>query len=255
MKITFTFAFFLLGGLAAQAQTFFQPAFGNNERAILKGRNYVFFGHATAEFDQDHSSEPGTRRLLAFAQAHNIPTIAGVQESAFASEREAADYFVRGSEITYVLNSYAGQHELSFPQLDNMFFSGGNITLCLCEGVRDVVRGTRVSTKHPVNLILVRDAIYDWSSSFDPITENSMDEFITQYLLPSFRCPGQNWYNFPNMVLSDIKMTVFFDGMKVKDYDLEPNDGIPLEKLAKTINLRFTTSQRLQGEYPTLVGN
>jgi hypothetical protein len=204
----------------------------------------VFFSHATSFWDWDSSSLAGTRRLLEFARENAITTIAAVHGGALQSASVAEQYFIRGSEVNYVVVSEAGQHKLSFPNARNIYLAGGNLTLCLCEAIRDTVRGT-VATSEALNIILVKDAIYDWDSGLDPITQSQLEKFVSGFFIPSFNCPWQNYYQFPPMRLSDFKLEVFFGGKFFKAYDLEPGDATPLEDLEKSIRVHFSHSSEL----------
>ncbi len=234
----------LLSAPLAYAQAVFRADIANNQEVRLEGTTHVLFSHATAYWDYDSSSRAGVRALLAFANRHRYPTLAAVHEAAINNPSDAELYFVRPGETTRVLNSEAGQHRLSFPQARHVFIAGGNLTLCLCEAIRDVVRGTR-QTAGTLNLVLVRDAIYDWDGNLDPIGREDVDSFVHSYFMPSFRCPGQNWYGFPQQRLSDTKLHVTFDSQPVADYDLEPGDAIPTERLRRSINAHFILSSGL----------
>lgn len=236
---------FLLSPLLVQAQVF-KANFGNNELVYLHGHDYAVFSHATSFWDQDRSSYAGVRNLLAFARAKNLYTINSVSTDALTDSENASQYFVRPGETQFVLASFAGQHKLRIPTARNIYISGGNLTLCLCEAVRDFVRGSKISKRViPLNLHLVYDAIYDWDATLDPVLdEKRLVDFVNKYFLPSFSCPDQNWYNFKQLKLAGIKMNLFLNGKPIESrlFDQSPTNPT----ITNSINVNFVRSTALK---------
>ncbi|HXH29855.1 MAG TPA: hypothetical protein VNJ01_03515 [Bacteriovoracaceae bacterium] len=249
-KITIVSLLLFTSNLYAQV---FLPEFQDNEVKILYEHNYVIISHATRKWDEDDSSRAGVQALARFANLFRITSLAAVHEGATTDPREAGDYFVSQKDVNHVYVSGAGQHKIRYVQARNIFIAGGNLTLCLCETIRDIVRGARIPRQRPLNLYLVQDAIYDWDSSFDPITANTVDRFVASYILPDFLCPDQNWYNFPPVRLNKVKLAIYNENRLLKTYDLTPNDQVPLNQLSKTINIKIISSKNLQRAYAELI--
>ena len=223
----------------------FKPDMQENVEVTMPASAYVIFSHSSSFYDQDSSSAAGVRALLKFAQKFNIETIASVDSDAVNIKESAKNYFITDDEVNYVLLSEAGQHKLSFPNASRIYLAGGNLALCLCEAMRDVVRGVKWDRIEPFRLILVKDAIYDWSKNYDPITLPTLNAFLAKFIIPHFKCPLQNWYGFPELKMRDVKLLVFFDGQHFSDFDLEPNDDISIENLKNSIELDFVDSSEL----------
>lgn len=234
--------FFLFIPLFSLAQ-FDRVNINNNQEYIFEGDQYIFIGHATSKWDLDKSSKNGVRNLIKFGAEKNIEIIAGVHGEAFRSKAEADKYFLAQSDVNYILLSEAGQHKISFTNASKVFFAGGNITLCLCEGIRDVIRGSKGLYDQEINLYVVRDAVYDWEEEYDPMKKTSVDQFIKNFIIPSFKCPWQNWYDFPNMELSNIKINTYYDKIYLNSYDLNPDDEISTESLKHQLNIHFILSK------------
>lgn len=76
-----------------------------------------------------------------------------------------------------------------------------------------------------------------------------MEGFIERFFVPSFYCPLQNWFDTPRLILPDVALSLFYDQEWIRDYDLEPKDTTPLEKLEKKIHVHFV----LSSEVPALL--
>lgn len=241
MKLLLLGAFLLSSALHAQV---FHKDYDNNEVAALNEENYVIISHATSFWDEDSSSKAGVRNMVKFANEERITSLAAVHEDALNNEADAAKYFVKQTDVNYVYLSDAGQHKFQFPNIKNAFVGGGNLTLCLCETIRDIVRGAKHN--NGLNMVLVKDAIYDWEKSYDNISEEFIDQFVVKFFIPHFLCPWQNWHDFPDMKMDGLRLDVYSESKLVKGYDLEPSDSVPLEKLEKIVNVRFVSSQNLK---------
>jgi len=225
----------------------FHKDFDNNEAAELNEENYVIISHATSFWDKDKSANEGVRNMVTFATDARVTSLAAVHEDALNDPEVAAQYYVTQSDVNYVYMSDAGQHKFRFPRLKNAIIGGGNLTLCLCETIRDVVRGAKKN--EDLNLVLVKDAIYDWEDDYDNITEDFIDKFVTAFFIPHFACPWQNWHNFPALQMKGLRLDIYSESKLIKKYDLEPGDEIPLEKLTKAVNVRFVSSKNLKSTF------
>lgn len=239
----------LLLSFAANAQVFTKD-YDNNEVASLNEENYVIISHATSFWDEDSSSKAGVRNMVKFANDERITSLAAVHEDALNNEADAAKYFVTQSDVNYVYFSDAGQHKFQFPNIKNAFVGGGNLTLCLCETIRDIVRGAKKNEN--LNMVLVKDAIYDWETTYDNISEEFIDQFVVKFFIPHFLCPWQNWHDFPDMKMDGLRLDVYSEAKLVKKYDLEPGDSVPLEKLDKAVNVRFVSSKNLKSTFKAI---
>ena len=155
---------------SAQAQ-FSIPDIANNEMQTLHEESYVFITHGTSIWDWSGTTRRGINRLIKFAHKTNIPVIAAVHSEAFSQESQSSLYYFKPESVDVLLESQSGQHKIKFPNLKKIYFGGGNITYCLCESIRDIVRG--IDKYDDVELIFVRDAIYDSEPSYAPMEKTA----------------------------------------------------------------------------------
>lgn len=134
----------------------------NNQEHVFSGEFYSIVSHVSGGegqyvYDRAHLTEPGVQAPVEFSTRNAIPSIGIVSENG----GPAAQFF-RPNQVTYVAQSHGGQHRFSFPDIKTVFIGGGNLSLCLCEVIRDVIRrSARQSQK--LKIVLVTDAIYDWT--------------------------------------------------------------------------------------------
>lgn len=211
-------------------------------KRVLEGSNYIIISHATSYWDKDSSSRLGVQNLIQFGKDKRVPIIALVHEEAAKNKKSAKKYFIKDRQADLVVASTAGQHRLEFPRAHKIFISGGNLTLCLCEAIRDTARK---ASEKDIEIFLVRDAIYDYKRMYDPIEKESVESFIEGFFIPNFECPWQNFFRYPLPVMEDTKLIAHFDNELIGEYDLMPFNDLMLRDLSKEIKIHFINSTDL----------
>lgn len=143
----------------------FKPDVANDQEYIYDGQVYSIISHADDGWDAERVSFPGAYGLIEFSKAHNIPSIGII------SSYGGGDQAFEQKDVTHVVDSSGGQHHLKFPNAREFYVSGGNLSYCLCEAIRDLARGTNGTTvTKPVIFNLVTDGVYDdnyqWPDDF-----------------------------------------------------------------------------------------
>jgi hypothetical protein len=140
--------------------------------------------------------------------------------------------FYKPNQVSFIVESDAGQHKFKFATAKSFLIGGGNLSLCLCELLRDLIRGTDAASQKPLNLFLVSDAIYDdhiylpsgiIPKSYPKFTLSDMmreprmtDEILRKYIEhrvigredQNF-CPGQNVFHFPAVDKKSITFQIY----------------------------------------------
>jgi hypothetical protein len=185
---------------------------------------YVLINHPSSDANKQKNTKAAIQELARDAKDRKIPSVL-VAES-FDSRKEpiaqGGQYFLKSEDVTDLLQSMYGAHNLLFPNLRRMVFSGGNLELCLCEAIRDVSRGAQFGAK-PIRFDLVTDAIYTFADDTKPVpitipfsqmvssmTDAQLTEFFETKIFrvgPNQFCGGQqsNMLHAPG----DIKVSDF----------------------------------------------
>ena len=204
----------------------YRPHFINNEEYTFTGDMYTFVSHAVDGWDAKKLTYPGVQSLLSFSKKHIITTFGVV--SKYGGE---GLQFYTPNEVSFLVESDAGQSKFKFTKAKNFLIGGGNLSLCLCELLRDLVRSTAASSTQPLNLFLVSDAIYDdvtyWPYPQPSQTQpkftlrsivnqpNMTDEIVFEYIerrvigTGANFCPGQNVFRFPQVDKNSVTFKVF----------------------------------------------
>ncbi|MFN7729873.1 MAG: hypothetical protein ACK5P7_12015 [Bdellovibrio sp.] len=191
--------------------------FSNDEQYTMNADLYTIVSHVDSGWDQERVSFAGSKRLVNFSKDKVITRFG------FISSYGGGDQGFSQDEMTFVADSVAGSHKLSFSQPKGFYIAGGNLTLCLCEVLRDLIHGTeKASTAQTQNFFLVSDAIYDDVSYFPPeLTRTSngakfnllqleqttglTDAILTDYIQTrvvgkrGLFCEGQNYFQHANI--------------------------------------------------------
>jgi hypothetical protein len=218
-----------------------------NAEHTFESELVVFSGHSTQFWDRSRKTENATRALLRLGRTAGATNIATAAKHMMDDPAIVNWHYFINEPIDALVHSRAGQHDLKFPNLKHIFFLGGNMGRCLCEGIRDVVRGfTEVSTQDDVNLYIVKDGTYDSYPAFSPMRKDAVKDFVQKFYVPSFNCPLQNWNLKPRMHLKDWALKLYYGGEHLMTYDLEPKDTNALETLTHMINLHFIESREAE---------
>lgn len=207
--------------------------FQNDQVYRFEGSIYSIISHVDDGWDQDRVSFEGSRRLIDYSKRN------GITSFGFISSYGGGAQVFGQKDVNFVVNSESGSHHFQFPNGRTFLIAGGNMSLCLCEVLRDIILGTAVSTvKTGIDIVLVTDAIYD-ASSYWPSYMNGKaapsgtkfvledmnsakdDHFLAEYLemrvlgrYGSF-CPGQNYFNHDNVDAGDYTFELYRGTRKV----------------------------------------
>ena len=195
----------------------FRANIKQNEEMIMPEKAYTFLNHSTADWDDKRLTESTVLRMVDFSKHHHMPSIATVHTDAFLNQfKEASFYFISNQTVDYVMHSDGGHHRLKFPNAKAIMVGGGNLHLCLCESIRDIVNGL-MPLKENKQIFIVHEATFDRDFSKLPETENEMSQFVDEYFFPDFACPLQVATDFGPIDTKDVNMKFFFHGKLLKE--------------------------------------
>ena len=201
----------------------YRPNFINNEPYVFKGDMYTFFSHSVGGWDKQGVTKPGVQKLIEFSKRHMITSFGVVSK-----------YGGDGLQFYRPNQSDAGQHKFKFATAKSFLIGGGHLSQCLCELLRDLIRGTDAASPKPLNLFLVSDAIYD-DHVFLPyginpktypkftlsdlvrqprMTNEILRKYIERHVIgrddQNF-CPGQNAFHFQPIDKKSITFQIYRD--------------------------------------------
>ena len=168
IKFFLFYLIFLSFTTVGQDASFGKPDITEEDVEVYdSNKYYVIFNHATREWDYSLASKDGALKLFRIInkKPEKFESFVFAEANAFhgnvsyGEEYDSQAYYIKGLEADHALLSSAGAHKLSFPNSQILIIAGGNLTLCLCQTIRDSIRGSNNSL--PLNLVLVTDAIYD----------------------------------------------------------------------------------------------
>jgi hypothetical protein len=144
--------------------------FSNDEQYTMNGNLYTIVSHVDSGWDQGRVSFEGSKQLVNFSKDKVITRFGFISTYGGGVQSFSQD------EMTFVADSAAGSHKLSFSQPKGFYIAGGNLTLCLCEVLRDLIHGTeKASTAQTQNFFLVSDGVYDDVSYFPSQLTTTVD--------------------------------------------------------------------------------
>lgn len=225
------------------------PHLGENEEFSVDQENIVFVGHATEFWDGTaRKSEPATRKLIKMGRENNYHIIATAAEHMMSDVFLAQQHYFQQEEIDLLVTSRPGAHRLQFPNLKNIFFVGGNLNRCLCEGIRDVAIGLyQNSDFSEVNFYLVTDGIYAAYNPYSPIVEPQVAvDFSRSFFTPAFKCPLQNWgrATLKRVKMPEVQLNIYWGDQLIENLAAEKSDKTPVQD--KIINIRYIHSSDLE---------
>lgn len=208
--------------------------FQNDEVYRFDGPIYSIISHVDDGWDVDRVSFEGSRRLIQYSRKN------GITSFGFISSYGGGAQVFGQKDVNFIVNSEAGSHKFQFPNGRTFLVAGGNMSLCLCEVLRDIILGTQVSNvKGGIDIVLVTDGVYDatsyWPSQLngkpapggskfvlEDMNSSKDDRFIAEYLeqrvlgRDGVFCPGQNYYNHDNVDANDYTFELYRGKRKVK---------------------------------------
>jgi hypothetical protein len=185
-------------GNYASAQSLFKPEVGDNEAHSFQGTHILYINHASALWDSNKTSSDAIKELLSIVKSSGkFQTFAAVHSPSTTYLPAAKDYFVQPEDVDHTVLSSTGAHRLSFSEAKVIAFGGGNLSMCLCEAMRDIIRND-VQTV-PAKIVLVKETIFDDSLYPNKYRQSS---------------PLQSWNSF-NLaeilsVMDDYSITEYF---------------------------------------------
>ena len=112
----------------------------------------TFITHPHPEFDDNRVTKPYLEGFLSEVRRFNYPTFLMAHFKDLKSS-----YFVKDGEFHFPIHSSAGGHNISMPNIKTVIAAGGNLDLCLCNTIRDILKH---SSSEKINIVLATDAIY-----------------------------------------------------------------------------------------------
>ena len=261
----------------AIAQPFKKPeTIETKSKVYANKKHFVIFNHTTSFWDELKSSREGTLELLKKIKSNprKYESILVADNSAFKNKESATGYYIKDTDVDHIVNSDSGRHKLDFPQSEIVIFSGGNLSMCLCESIRDVIR-IKANSHRILDIVLVEDAIYDYTEFansnglrnyftnehenfkkiLDEMSEKKIKDFFSVQVMGLWKsqmCPVQDTsdrnivdpkhYRFVLIRAGSIigvtgsgKKTVNVHMTSVKDFDLRIK-GIEARRQSDTLN-------------------
>lgn len=174
---SFIFSIWISLSAAAGIHPDYKPVYAPNEAAIFSGQIYTIINHAVGGWDPERITYPGVQKLVAFSKDKWITRFGLV--SAYGGN--GPQHFAP-DDVNFIVESPGGSHRITFPQAQAFLMAGGNLSMCLCEAIRDVIRGVLTSQVPLVRIFLVEDAIYD-HDGFWPVGLPQISHFGDKFLL------------------------------------------------------------------------
>jgi hypothetical protein len=216
------------------------PPIRENRVVHMPGQVYAAVVHAQPRFESSETIVEGARALIDFARSRGIPSLAVVNNTAERYYRYQAngtyldERFIWLDNASRYIESHAGQHRLNFPNARDFILGGGQLSWCLCEFLRDTIRGARPTQGRTLRLVLVTDAIYD-SQEFGAMNmqrfiEQNGNSAIQRVLLEKVLgnnkheiCHQQNFYGFPNLFARNYNFRFLVGDDVIGGTEIRPN--------------------------------
>lgn len=220
--------FLLNSNAIAQVLPDYSVVIANNEKNTYSRQGFAFIVHSSEIWDVQKTTMAGTKRFIQFIK-NNTLTSFGIVSPNGGPIRP----FFEPQDLDYIMQSDAGQHRLEFPNARALFFAGGHLSLCLCETIRDSIRG---KWQNPLFVFLVSDAIYDDTEKFgnspslrspkftleDLVNAAPSSSSISEYFARKIFgengkpfCPEQNWYKLPDLDKTSLGFSLYVGTQKI----------------------------------------
>ena len=157
---------FISSAFAASEPFIFDVKLGQKDE--LPDSRYLVLNHSSSWWDRTESTKDATGQLIQNLSTQSLKSIALISPSAAykESDHSSDSYYFSNQEVDIKVASDSGMHRLLFPNVSSLLFAGGNFTSCLCEAIRDSIRGADINQER-LKIILLTDAIYDNSSRYE----------------------------------------------------------------------------------------
>lgn len=213
-----------------------------DHKAELKDSKYLYLNHSASYWDWEFHSLSAVEDLLIFSKQHKWTSIGAVNGDAFLAPDIAKSYYFNGQQVDYVQHSDWGAHRLEFPDAKQIIVGGGNISVCLCESLRDTVRGL-INNKNDVEILMVREAIFDTDFYGMPATAEEFKKFVAEFYLPNFPCPSYTSSEYSPLsesFLTQNSLNIYYDQTLLTQPD---------SSAKRKINIRFVSLEKVKQLY------
>lgn len=140
----------------------FKPDWQETEPIRTDVKSAVMITHSSYEWDENEKSKSGM--ILLLDQLKQFP---GLPVFILDTNNERIDrHFALPGQFDFYVKSTGGAHAISMPHSQRLIFAGGNLTQCLCETFRDVIRNSQPSEHLVKELIFIKDATYLWIEDY-----------------------------------------------------------------------------------------
>ena len=166
---------FIISAFAASEPFVFDVNLG--QKYELPDNRYLVLNHSSSWWDRSESTKDATEQLIHNLSNQSLKSIALIGPSAAnkGSDHSSESYYFSNQEIDIKVASDSGMHRLQLPNVSSLLFAGGNFTSCLCEAIRDSIRGADINQER-LKIILLSDAIYDNSSRYEKYQKSSVSK-------------------------------------------------------------------------------
>ncbi len=183
----------------------------------LKQKPLLFLTHHSAAYDPAGVAERGGKSALDSFLASKLPVFY-LYSFRFASEStfRFLDYYKKFAGV----ESEGGENTLRYKGGRNFFFTGGHLSMCLCETIRDTVRNvTDASPTEPTHFYFINEGIYDVGKNLKDHAKTYLqkgqgyeqlilDMIIRNSTTPNSLICGQNWKKQPEVFIKDFTIEV-----------------------------------------------
>jgi hypothetical protein len=198
---------------------------GDDAVVDLQEKPLLFLTHHSTVYDPPGVAAAGARAAMDAFLAAGDPVfyLYSFRFAASDTFQFLDDYFARFTAV----ESEGGENKLRYRGGRAFFFTGGHFSMCLCETIRDTLRGvTDASMTEATHFYFVEDGIYDVGQTLaahaaayrgrgDGQAELVRDRLVSQAGDTPFFCT-QNWRAQPELPLDDYTIDVIdVDGRAV----------------------------------------
>jgi hypothetical protein len=216
-----------------------------NAEIVMKDKVYLLINHAAELWDPQRTTEKTVHSYLSWAREKKITSIATVHGETYVMPELESWYFINNDNVDLIMHSDNGQHKLRFPKAKAIVVGGGNLSVCLCETLRDVVAGMSSSSEDR-EILLVKEMVYDFDFFGMPSTRARLLELIDQYFLPNFPCPVQTFTGFGPIDLSKFRIEFYENSELIRAQGATGSPAIRI-RLLKDAAVRTMIDQILKG--------
>lgn len=224
----------------------FQPTLDSGDKTSFSQSRVFFATHSAFRWDE------GLTKKSMQKITNNIEGFYGLKVGVGLSSMSSKSFNYNINKMDVLLSSGGGAHNLSFPNANEIFFTGGYLDQCLCESVRDVLTGLDFS-KGEKSIYFINEGTYLLDDSSDlTLTATQLIEdkgkalrWLEKLVLGEDRlCPVQRTSSTPDHNRSDFTISVFFE-----DKEGKINKVQVFGSGKKVLNLKFISTETFLRHY------